>query len=102
MAVVSRGVQTVWDRGAIGGLRPRKLPARAQSIVFPLLLSLLMSGVVSAITTLKALGLADGILPRILEAWAMSYVIAFPTALLAIPVVRRIVGLLVQTTGPQS
>ncbi|MBB4039663.1 hypothetical protein GGR34_001305 [Microvirga flocculans] len=77
----------------------RKLPAKTHAIMFPLILSLLMSGVVSTIATLKAVGLEAGIVPRILQAWGLSYAIAFPTALLVMPVVRRIVGALVETPG---
>jgi len=80
----------------IAGLRPRKLPARAQAIVFPMILSLLMSGVVSTVATLNAVGLGDGILLKILHAWGMSYAIAFPAALLVMPVVRRIVAAIVE------
>jgi hypothetical protein len=77
-------------------LRFKKLPARAQIVVFPLILSLLMSGVVSTIATLKAVGLESGILLKILQAWGISYAIAFPTALVVMPVVRRIVAALVE------
>lgn len=74
----------------------RKLPARAQIVVMPMILSLLMSGVVSSISTLKAIGWAEVTLPRLLQAWGVSYVIAFPAALLVMPIVRRIVALLVE------
>ncbi|WP_374309764.1 DUF2798 domain-containing protein [Dongia sp.] len=74
----------------------RKLPARAQVVVMPMILSLLMSGVVSSISTLKAIGWAEVTLPRLLQAWGVSYLIAFPAALLVMPVVRRIVALLVE------
>jgi len=76
--------------------RIRKLPAKAHGIVFPLILSLLMSGIVSAVATLKAVGLDAGIVPRILQAWALSYVIAFPAALIVMPLVRRIVAAIVE------
>jgi hypothetical protein len=74
----------------------RKLPARAQIVVMPMILSLLMSGVVSSISTLKAIGWAEVTLPRLLQAWGVSYLIAFPAALLVMPIVRRIVALLVE------
>ena len=80
-------------------LRPRrlrKLPARSQVIVMPMILSLLMSGVVSAISTLRAFGLVEDIHWRILQAWGVSYVVAFPVALFVLPVVKRIVALLVE------
>ncbi len=77
--------------------RPRKLPARAQVVVMPMILSFLMSGIVSAISTLRVVGFAADTHWRILEAWSVSYVVAFPVALVVLPIVRRIVGLLVET-----
>jgi hypothetical protein len=74
----------------------RKLPARAYAIVFPMVLSLLMSGIVSAIATLRAIGLQSDILLKIVQAWGLSYVIAFPAALAVMPLVRRIVGAIVE------
>lgn len=74
----------------------RRLPARAQIVVAPMILSLLMSGIVSGISTLKAVGFAAITLDGYLQAWGLSYMIAFPAALLVMPIVRRIVGLLVE------
>ncbi|WP_112664335.1 DUF2798 domain-containing protein [Microvirga flavescens] len=79
--------------------RFRKLPARAQIVVFPMILSLLMSGVVSTIATLKAVGFEPGIVWKILQAWGVSYAIAFPSALAVMPVVRKIVAAIVETPG---
>lgn len=79
--------------------RLRKLPARAQSIVFPMILSLLMSGVVTTIATVQAVGPAPDLLPRILHAWMLSYAVAFPTALVMVPIVRRIVAAVVESPG---
>ena len=80
-------------------LRFRRLPARAQIIVMPMILSLLMSGSVSSISTLKVVGFA-GLTPmRLLQAWGVSYLIAFPAALLVMPLVRRLVALLVEAPG---
>lgn len=76
--------------------RFRKLPAKAQIVVFPLILSLLMSGIVSTIATLKAVGWDNGTALKILQAWSVSYAVAFPTALAVMPLVRRIVGALVE------
>lgn len=75
----------------------RKLPARAQVILTPMILSLLMSGVVSAVATVAATGLAPGVAGHILHAWGLSYLIACPTAIVVLPLVRRIVGLLVES-----
>ena len=67
----------------------RKLPARSAAWVMPLLLSLLMTFIVSLISTVRVAGLTLE-LPRLwLSAWALSWVVAFPTLLLVLPVVRR-------------
>ncbi|RWB58959.1 DUF2798 domain-containing protein [Mesorhizobium sp.] len=72
--------------------RRRKLPARYASVVGPLVLSLLMTFIVSFISTLKSLGLHPNLPAIWLTAWGLSWLVAFPTLLLVLPVVRRIVG----------
>jgi hypothetical protein len=75
----------------------RKLPPSAATFVMPLILSILMTCVVSAVATLRNIGLVDGVTSHWLQAWGLSWLIAFPTLLLVLPLVRRIVGLLVQS-----
>jgi hypothetical protein len=77
----------------------KKLPARAGVIVVPMILAFLMSGIVSSIATVNAVGLSADLPGQILRAWALSYVIAFPTAVVVLPVVRRIAALIVETPG---
>ena len=72
-----------------------KLPARYASVVMPLVLSLLMTFVVSAISTLKSLGPTQAFLATWPVAWGLSWLVAFPTLLLLLPMVRRIVALVV-------
>ena len=78
-------------------LRPRKLPARFSNIVMPLLLSLLMTFIVSAISTFQGLGLSSDFLPTWLASWGVSWLIAFPTLLALLPLVRRIVSVVCET-----
>lgn len=80
-------------------LRFRKLPAHHAGIVMPLVLSVLMTFVVSGIATLKALGPGPEFVAAWPAAWAISWVVAFPTLLCLLPVVRRIVGALVEPPG---
>ncbi|MET0526770.1 MAG: DUF2798 domain-containing protein [Microvirga sp.] len=80
--------------------RLRKLPAKAHSIVFPMVLSLLMSGIVSTIATVRAVGLQPDIAFKIVQAWGLSYAVAFPSALAVMPLVRRIVATVVE--APRS
>ncbi len=74
---------------------PRKLHSRHAGWVMPLLLSILMTCVVSMISTLRTVGLAPGVYSLWLGAWALSWLIAFPTLLLALPLVRRLTAILV-------
>jgi len=62
----------------------------------PLILSLMMTFIVSAISTLYSVGLTPDVHRLWLSAWAMSWLVAFPTLLVVLPVVRRIVALLVE------
>lgn len=73
----------------------RKLPARYAGFVMPLLLSILMTCIVSLISTFKGIGWVPGFWKLWLGAWAVSWVVAFPTLLLALPLVRKLTGYLV-------
>ncbi|OAF13023.1 hypothetical protein AYJ54_45650 [Bradyrhizobium centrolobii] len=73
----------------------RKLPARYAPIVMPLVLSILMTAVVSIISTLKSLGPTPAFLATWPGAWGLSWLVAFPTLLVVLPMVRRIVACLV-------
>ena len=70
----------------------RKLPARFAPVVLPLVLSILMTFVVSVISTLKSLGPTPAFLATWPGAWAIPWLVAFPTLLVVLPLVRRIVS----------
>ena len=74
----------------------RRLPARYAGIVTPLVLSLFMTFVVSAIATARSLGLSPAFAATWMAAWGLSWVIAFPTLLLVTPLVKRVVLLIVE------
>jgi hypothetical protein len=78
-----------------------RLPAHYATIIMPLVLSLLMTFVVSAISTWKSLGFNSLFLSTWPVAWGLSWLVAFPTLLAVLPVVRRIVGLLVEAPAPK-
>ncbi|MER8764429.1 MULTISPECIES: DUF2798 domain-containing protein [unclassified Mesorhizobium] len=69
-----------------------KLPARYAAVLGPLVRSLLMTFIVSFISTLKSFGFQPDMLATWLTAWGLSWLVAFPTLLLVLPAVRRIVG----------
>jgi Protein of unknown function (DUF2798) len=73
-----------------------KLPARYAGIVMPLLLSVFMTCIVSGISTLRSLGPVPGFVGMWFSAWALSWVVAFPTMLLVMPLVRKATAALVR------
>lgn len=77
------------------GLRLRRLPSRYAPVVMPLILSLMMTCIISAIATWRSLGLSPDFLALWPGAWALSWIVAFPTLLVLLPLVRRIVGYVV-------
>lgn len=72
-----------------------KLPSAYAAWVMPFLLSVLMTFVVSAVATLRSIGPAHGFLAIWFSAWILSWIIACPTLLLALPLVRRATAALV-------
>ena len=80
----------------------RKLPPRYASVVMPLILSVLMTFVVSANSTLKSLGPTPAFVATWPAAWALSWIVAFPTLLVVLPLVRRIVSLVVAVPPAKS
>ena len=75
----------------------RKLPARYAAIVLPLLLSCIMTCLISGISTLRGVGFAPGVLQLWLGSWGLSWLIAFPTLLAVLPLVRRLTAAVVET-----
>jgi hypothetical protein len=74
-----------------------KLPARYAGVVMPLLLSVLMTFIVSLISTWRGVGLVPHFVRLWMGAWALSWLVAFPTLLLVLPLVRRMTAALVDT-----
>lgn len=75
----------------------RKLPARYAGLVMPLLLSVFMTCIVSFISTVNSIGMAEHLFQIWLGAWALSWAVAFPTLLLMLPLAKRLTALLVDT-----
>jgi hypothetical protein len=80
----------VVEEGARRG-RP-KLPARYAEIVLPLFLSLIMTCVVSLISTLRSVGLAEHFVRLWLGSWALSWLVAFPLLLVVLPLAKTVTG----------
>lgn len=73
----------------------RRLPARFTLPVMGFILSGIMTIVISGISMLLALGPGAEFLARWPIAWITSWVIAFPTVLVVLPMVRRLVARIV-------
>ncbi|WP_027284577.1 DUF2798 domain-containing protein [Rubritepida flocculans] len=71
------------------------LPARFAHLVQGFFLTLFMTCIVSGISTLWALGPSAEFLARWPVAWGISWLIAFPSVLVVLPIVRRITQRLV-------
>ena len=74
----------------------RKLPARYAAIVLPFFLSCIMTCLVSGISTLRGVGFTPGMLQLWMGSWAVSWLIAFPSMMAVLPLVRRLTGKFVE------
>ena len=73
----------------------RRLPPRFLLPVTGFILAGIMTIMISGISTLLALGPGAEFLARWPIAWITSWVIAFPTVLVVLPMVRRLVARIV-------
>ncbi len=78
-----------------------RLSARWNGVIFPLMLSIVMTAIVSAIATLRLLGPAPGFLAEWIANWALSWVVGFPVLLAVLPLVRRFVATFVEPPRPR-
>lgn len=72
-----------------------KLHPRYAHFVMPFLLSMLMTCIISLVSTLTGIGIVPGLLGIWMSAWAASWLVAFPTLLIALPFVRKITAAIV-------
>lgn len=79
---------------------PKKLPPRYNAVAMPLVLSVLMSCLVSAVSTTANAGFRADLFSLWMKAWGISWLVAFPSLLLVLPLVRLIVVAIVQ--APQA
>ncbi|EME70885.1 hypothetical protein H261_05734 [Paramagnetospirillum caucaseum] len=78
-------------------MRLRKLPRHYAGLVQPLVLTMLMTCVVSAISVLRSQGFDAGFIDVWPTAWLISWAAAYPVILLILPLVRRIVAATVES-----
>jgi hypothetical protein len=84
--------QTKLRKRSKGG---RMIPRRFAPLLFAFLLSGTMSLLVSGITTYRTAGMVDHFVGLWLSAWIPSWLVAFPTVMLAAPLARKAVQRLV-------
>ncbi len=77
----------------------KKLPLQYTMIILPLFLSVIMTFVISGVSTLRGIGFAPNLIGTWMSAWGWSWLVAFPTLLVVLPFVRRLVGLVVEPPG---
>jgi hypothetical protein len=68
------------------------IPARYAPVLFPLVMTFFMASAVSLLLTVVNLGVPPDFLRLWLVNWSLAWAFAFPAAMLAMPVARRIVG----------
>lgn len=74
-----------------------KLSTRNNTIAVPFILSMLMTGVVSAISIVAMQGVGPLAFAMWPSAWVLSWVAAFPVLLRVTPAVRRIASFIVES-----
>jgi Protein of unknown function (DUF2798) len=99
MEILIAGSRRLLHRPLTLKLQMTKLPAKYNTVAFPFVLSIMMSCIISGVSTLRALGWTEGIFGKWMGAWGISWLIAFPTVLVILPVVRKIVGTFVAAPG---
>ncbi len=71
------------------------IPKKYEMILFAFLMSFFMAGFMSFVVTLINIGFVDGIVMIWLEAYWKAFLVAFPTILVVVPQVRKIVSKLI-------
>ena len=77
-------------------LRLRRLPNRYTRHLLPIILTMFMTFIVSGIATLRGVGVVPGVLGIWMEAWGLSWLVAYPAMLFMLPFSRKIVAILVE------
>ena len=68
----------------------KKLPSQALHLLIPFFLSFAMSGVISLISTLRAIGFSGFNFEDYLVTWFFSWAIGFPVVLVILPIARKV------------
>lgn len=66
------------------------------NLLFPLILSCMMSFLIAGITTLKTVGFIDNLFSVWMSAWIVAWMFAFPSVLICAPIAQKLVSLIVK------
>ncbi|MEC8568935.1 MAG: DUF2798 domain-containing protein [Pseudomonadota bacterium] len=69
---------------------------KASSLLFPFILSCMMSFLISGITTLKAVGFIEHFFSMWMSAWIVAWMFAFPSVLVCAPIAQRMVNFILK------
>ncbi|MBD1401555.1 DUF2798 domain-containing protein [Pelovirga terrestris] len=72
------------------------IPQKYEFFVFTFLMSLCMSFFMSGVITFINIGLVEGFAGLWIEAFIKAFVVAYPTIMIVVPQVRRVVKLVVR------
>lgn len=72
---------------------------KAASLLFPFILSCMMSFLISGITTFKAVGLIDNFFSMWMSAWVVAWMFAFPSVLVCAPIAQKLVAWIIKTAN---
>ncbi len=75
------------------------IPARFAPILFGLILSCIMSGIVTLVVSIKNFGLEMQTVTGWIASWSFSWPIAFAVVLVVAPLVRRLVAKLTRQSA---
>jgi Protein of unknown function (DUF2798) len=74
----------------------RKLPKRYAGLLLPFFLSFIMTGIATSIGTARAFHSFEAFMEHWPTTWLYAWMVGFPTVLVVLPLVRRLVGMLVE------
>lgn len=78
----------------------RKLHAHYAPVVFGLLTSATFALIMSGVLLLVNRGLVPGFIALWMRSFGIAFIVAFPTSLIVIPIIRRVVGTIVDNPNP--
>ena len=64
---------------------------KLSNLLFPFILSGMMSCLISGITTLKAVGLIPNFFGLWMSAWIIAWLFAFPSVMICAPIAQKLV-----------